>query len=202
MTGIFSRFHEGYVHNRRATVLSERLSLLLSPNASVLDVGAGDGLLARKLLSQRPDLTITAVDVVLRSDTHIDVQAFDGTHLPYPVDSFDSVLLVDVLHHAERPVDLLKETCRVARRSILIKDSVVRGVGAKTTLNLMEYLANRRHGIRMPERFWTPAEWRDAFADLELKPDSYSTRLGLYPFPANCVFERGFHFLARLQVPE
>jgi len=201
MTGIFGRFHESYVHNRRTTVLSERLSSLLPPHASVLDVGAGDGLLARKLQGQRPDLTITAVDVVLRSDARIDVQAFDGTHLPYAEDSFDTVLLVDVLHHAERPIDLLSETRRVARRSIVIKDSVLRGLGAKATLHLMEYLANRRHGIRMPERFWTAAEWRNAFADLELKPDSYSTRLGLYPFPANWVFERGFHFLARLQVP-
>jgi SAM-dependent methyltransferase len=198
--GLFARFHEGYVHDRRTNVLSSRLAALLPRGSSVLDVGAGDGLLAKKLLDLRPDVAITGVEIVLRPDAHVMIEPFDGSHLPFEDAAFDSVLLIDVLHHAERPRDLLGEARRVARRTILVKDSVLRGVGANATLQLMERLANAKHGIPMPERFWTPAEWRTAFAELELEPDSYTSRLGLYPFPADRIFERRLHFLTRLRI--
>jgi hypothetical protein len=44
-------------------------------------------------------------------------------------------------------------------------------------------------------------EWQEAFRELELRIDSQRTGLGLYPFPANLVFERSFHFIVRLQSP-
>ena len=44
----------------------------------MLDIGAGDGLLAKQVLSGRPDLQWTAVDTLARPNSNISVQFFDG----------------------------------------------------------------------------------------------------------------------------
>ena len=196
----FARLHSRYVHERRTSVLCERIAELLDPQASLLDVGAGDGLLGRKLLERRPDVTIEALEVVARDDPKLPVALFDGATIPRPARAVDVVLLVDVLHHAEQPLELLQEAMRVARTALIVKDVSTRGVGASATLHLMERLANAEAGIRMPEGFWSPQEWREAFDQLGLGVETMQTRLGLYPFPANLVFERRFHFLTRLSV--
>ena len=44
----------------------------------------------------------------------------DGRHLPFPDESFDSVILGEVLEHVEEPKELLKEAKRVLRPNGLI----------------------------------------------------------------------------------
>ena len=195
----FSRLHSGYVHLRRTDVLSRHLAELLPPGVSVLDVGAGDGLIARKLLGRRPDLTVSAVEVLVRPETHVPVTPFDGEHLPFADGAFDAVILVDVLHHARDPLTLMREALRVSRGLLVVKDVTAKGFLAAPTLDLMERLANTEHGIAMPETFWSPGEWEDALQRLALTAELWQTRIGLYPFPANLVFERSFHFVCRLR---
>jgi SAM-dependent methyltransferase len=195
----FERLHRSYVHERRTDVLSGHFAALVPPDATVLDVGAGDGLIARKLLDRRPDLQVRAVEVLVRPETHVPVERFDGEHLDFSEGNFDAVLLADVLHHAADPEALLAEAARVTRGVVVVKDAMTVGIGAAATLQLMERLANTQHGIAMPERFWSPGEWQAAFERLGLVVDEWRTRLGLYPFPANLVFERSFHFVGRLR---
>jgi SAM-dependent methyltransferase len=197
---LFGPVHARYVHPRRTDVLSTHLADLVPRGATVVDVGAGDGLIDKKLLERRPDLEITAVEVLVRPVQHVQVQPFDGTHLPHEDESVDAVLLVDVLHHATDPLGLLEEARRVARATIVVKDQIAEDVLARETLHLMERLANRQHGISIPAQFWNRREWESAFARLDLRVEEWRDRLGLYPFPANLVFERGFHFIARLAV--
>ncbi len=195
----FARLHVGYVHERRTDVLSRHLAELLPHGASVLDVGAGDGLIAKKLLARRPDLELQATEVLVRPETHVPVTPFDGTNLPFEEGSVDAVVLVDVLHHAADPHELLRQSRRVARDAVVIKDVTTRGIGASATLHLMERLANAKYGIAMPERFWSPSEWESAFRDAALEVVAWRPKLGLYPFPASLAFERSFHFLASLR---
>jgi SAM-dependent methyltransferase len=198
----FTWLHQNYVHERRTNVLSRHLAELIPTSASVVDVGAGDGLIAKKLLKQRPDLELRAVEVLARPDAHVPIELFDGSHLDLAAGTVDTVLLVDVLHHATEPLELLREARRVARDAIVIKDVATNGLLARETLHLMERLANTPHGISIPETFWSEMEWQRAFQELNLNADARRTRLGLYPFPASLVFERSFHFLVRLQPGE
>ena len=85
------------------------------PNACVLDIGCGDGLLSQRILAKRPDIQITGVDVLVRPSTHIPVTAFDGRRLPYEDKTVDVALFVDVLHHTSDPTSLLREAKRVAK---------------------------------------------------------------------------------------
>lgn len=190
-----------HVYGRRIRVLARHLAELLPRDATVLDVGSGDGLLARRVMDARPDLRITGVDVLVRPSSHIPVTAFDGVRLPFDSGQFDVVTMVDVLHHATHQDELLAETARVARRALVIKDHVLAGPLAQRTLAFMDWVGNARHGVALPYQYWTEARWNAAFGRLALRPAARRDALGLYPWPASLVFERGLHFIVRLERP-
>jgi len=191
--------HRGYVHGRRVRVLLSHLAPLLPLDAKVLDVGAGDGHVARGLMDARPDVEIVGIDPLVRSDTQIPVTGFDGTTIPFTDRSFDAVLFVDVLHHAGDQMALLREARRVAGRAVIIKDHRRDGFLSAPTLRFMDAVGNRRHGVALPYAYWSSAEWRRAFAEVGLELEVDIRRLGLYPFPASLLFDRGLHFVARLR---
>ncbi len=193
------RLHGGYVHVRRVRVLVDRIAPLLPANATVLDVGCGDGRLAELLLRQRPDVTVTGTDVLVRPDARIPVAAFDGHTLPHADQSVDVVMFVDVLHHTDDPTVLLREAARVARCAIVIKDHVRDGWLAGPFLRFMDRVGNARHGVALPHNYWTRAQWDAAKATLRLRAAVYETGLKLYPPPVDWLFGRSLHFLARLE---
>jgi hypothetical protein len=59
-------------------------------------------------------------------------------------------MFVDVLHHAEDPLGLLREAARTARKAVLNKDNMRECVGALTTLRFMDCMGNSRCGVRLP----------------------------------------------------
>ena len=194
--------HEYYVKNRRVRVLSEHLSALLPENASVLDIGAGDGNMARAIMDLRSDVSIVGIDLLVREDTATPVEAFDGSHIPYEAGSFDFAMFVDVLHHTEHPMGLLREAVRVARAGLLIKDHCLEGLAAETTLRFMDRVGNARFGVNLPHNYWTQAQWDAAVADLHLSKDPWHTKLDLYPWWADWLFGRQLHFIAKLTLPD
>lgn len=193
--------HQRYVHKRRISILSEVCSRLIPRNVRVLDVGSGDGQLARLIVGKRSDVSIHGIDVRPRSDSAIPIEAFDGESIPYGEDSFDAVMLIDVLHHTDDPMILLSEAVRVARQMILIKDHMLQGAFAYSTLRFMDWVGNAHHDVALPYNYWTQAQWRDAFDNLRLVLDSWESNLKVYPFPADLIFSRSLHFIAALRVP-
>ena len=119
--------HARFVHGRRTRALSEHLAPLLPAHANVLDVGCGDGLVASRIGVLRPDVTLVGLDISLRPVTHIPVSLFDGQHLPVEDGSFDAVMLVDVLHHTDDPIALLREAGRASAGIVLVKDHTLDG---------------------------------------------------------------------------
>lgn len=192
--------HGGYVHNRRVRVLRDHLAELIPRKARVVDVGCGDGLLARRIMEQRPDVEIRGIDVLVRRGTHVPVDGFDGQVIPYGDNSFDTVMLVDVLHHLEDPMVLLRQAIRVARRTIMIKDHTCDGLFARRTLRFMDQVGNARHGVSLPYNYWSRRQWLEAFATLDLTIDVWRKDLGLYPWAANWLFGRSLHFIARIDL--
>ena len=176
------------------------MAALIPEGASVLDVGCGDGLLTRQIGENRADIELSGVDVLVRTNTHVPVQAFDGQTLPYTDGFFDAVLLVDVVHHADDPVMLLREAARVARSTVLLKDHTLLGLFARPTLAFMDRTSNLRHGVHSPCHYFTLDQWTAAFSELSLEVDVWDTDLALYPWGARWLFERSLHFVARLTV--
>jgi len=193
---IIEKLHEKYVKKRRAYILHEKLiDILPDGEATVLDVGCGDGSVARHLIEANPSLEIIGIDTLVRDGAAIAVKKFDGMEIPYASDSFDYCLFVDVLHHASDPFLLLKEAVRVARRGIVIKDHTAQGLFARQVLKFMDDTHNRRYGVSLPYNYWTFEEWNTAFQRLGLKAVKYESRLKLYPFWADWIFGRNLHFL-------
>src|ERR1039458_1438910 len=134
--------HEKLVFNRRVETLAGWFAQLAPPSARVLDVGCGDGLISAVLLSRRPDLSLRGIDVLPRSRTHIPVEMFDGSRIPFDDQSFDAVLFSDVLHHTPHPAALLREARRVAAHCVLIKDHNRNGLAAGARLRFMDWVGS------------------------------------------------------------
>jgi SAM-dependent methyltransferase len=198
MSSVVGDLHSSLIFPRRTTVLAGHLAPLLTKGARILDVGCGDGSIDLLLMQQRPDISIEGIDLLVRPGARIPVQYFDGRRIPYPDGTFDTAMFVDVFHHTENPTVLLKEAARVAR-NILIKDHLREGFLPGATLRLMDWLGNAHHGVALPYNYWTKAQWYGAFSGLGLKVTDIENSLGLYPAPASWLFDRGLHFVARLE---
>jgi SAM-dependent methyltransferase len=195
---LLNAVHHRAVHNRRVHVLARHLAQIIPDGGRVLDVGCGDGLISREIMNQRPDLEIEGVDVALRPTTHIPATTFNGSVLPFGDDSFDYVTIVDVLHHTTDPVVILKESQRVARKGVVIKDHLREGFGASATLRAMDWVGNRGHDVVLPYNYLSRAEWDEAFRRAGLGVVERRDELGLYPWPARYLFDRRMHFVALL----
>jgi SAM-dependent methyltransferase len=197
---LLEQLHSAYVHNRRVSVLTDYLTELIPPNASVLDIGCGDGLLSYLIMQKRPDVKIRGVDIVGRSQTQIPVEQFDGKVIPYGDGSFEVTMLVDVLHHTIDPMVLLQEAVRVARNAVVIKDHTCNGSFDNLTLRLMDHVGNARHGVALPYNYWSQQRWFEAVETLGLKMATWKRDLRLYPRPARWLFDRSLHFISRLDL--
>jgi len=190
--------HDRAVFRRRVKVLAHHLATIIPTAGTVLDLGAGDGSIARALMALRPDLAIRGVDVLIRPHTLIPVEPYDGVTLPFPDKAFDYVTIVDVLHHTDDPPAIMGEAARVARQGVVIKDHRVQGALARPTLRLMDWVGNRGHDVRLPYNYLTPEQWDIAFRKSGLQEVRRIEALNLYPPPFGWIFDRDLHFVALL----
>jgi SAM-dependent methyltransferase len=190
-----ARLHGKVVHRRRVEKLASAIAPLLS-RGKLLDVGCGDGSLSVRLAELVSGLDVLGADIVSRPTTGIDVVQYDGRQLPFAEGSFDTVLLVDVLHHADAPEALIAECARVSRGSIIIKDHVRNSAFDQAVLSFMDFAGNAPYGIARTYRYLSPAQWDRLLAPLGVV-ETHAVR-GLYPFPVSLVCGRGLHCLFKI----
>ena len=80
-------------------------------------------------------------------------------------------------------------------------DKYVAKVGAaarKDPAWFREFSKTAKPGIPLPYNSWPERRWREAFTGLGLTPKIWLNKLGLYTVPANWLFDRSLHFIARL----
>jgi SAM-dependent methyltransferase len=145
---------------RVAAALS-RLIALAGGADTLLDVGSGDGAIARRV-GEALGAETSGVDVLLQPDACIGVACYDGRRLPHGDGSVDVVLLSDVLHHADDPTALLGECLRVARRGVALKDHLCFGAVSSALLLWMDRAGNAGSGVAVPGRYLSLEQWFEA----------------------------------------
>ncbi len=115
------------IERRLVTAFSSALLDLLPPRPRrVLEVGCGEGGQLRKVARLAPSAELFGFD--LPSDElasrweGLDAQMACGSaeHLPYPDDSFDLVLALEVLEHVPDPDAVLAEIARVGTGDVVL----------------------------------------------------------------------------------
>lgn len=111
-----------YRAKRTAKILEE----YVEKDAHILDLGCGIGLSLHVLAQIFPntvgcDVDEKALNVCRKilkevGVDGIDLKKYDGRELPFPNNSFDAVLSIEVVEHVKNPKPMLKEIKRVLKR--------------------------------------------------------------------------------------
>ena len=132
---------------------------------TLLDVGAAEGWIGEAAAEDR-GMGVDLVDVVDLNRTGLPHRVYDGRHLPFTDKSRDTVTMLLTLHHCQNPAAVLAEAVRVARRRIIVTESVYRTRPGRALLHLMDggFNGPRSGGAMLPAlHFKTVAQWHDIF---------------------------------------
>ncbi|MEO8376822.1 MAG: methyltransferase domain-containing protein [Candidatus Sumerlaeota bacterium] len=126
----------------RAQRVCARLAPHLPDDGTVLDVGCGTGHNAEYIRSKfRRD--VSEADVADMKTVGPPPMLFDGQNLPFEDGSFDTSLLLYVLHYATDQERILRELRRVTRNRLLILQSTYNGPTARSALSFREFFLGR-----------------------------------------------------------
>jgi SAM-dependent methyltransferase len=177
---LMTALHQRMVHPRRVEVLVDALRRAMpGETKTILDVGCGDGRIGAMLCAS--DFEVEGVEVLPRIGCAIPCRPYDGTTLPFADNSFDLVMLVDVLHHCSDVQHMLSEVCRISRKYILIKDHVFTTRLEYRMLCFMDWVGNRGAGVPLPYGYQKQHGWFKLFAANDLKMITQVIGLPLYP---------------------
>ncbi|WP_204154378.1 class I SAM-dependent methyltransferase [Leptolyngbya sp. CCY15150] len=162
-TGIMRSLNEHILFPLRRHYLTQILAAHFQDQQSVLDLGASNGILAarlqKSLAKRHQTIDMIGCDVHVPSKTYIPVVQYDGQQVPFADNTFDVVLMTDMLHHTHNPLQMLQEAKRVSRQYILIKDHYWKSPKDFTRLKFADYIGNEPYGIHLPYNFLSQTDW-------------------------------------------
>jgi SAM-dependent methyltransferase len=140
----------------------------LPAGASILDVGGGHAQIAPPLIDAGYEVTVVGSDPVCSARLEPWIaqgkcrfEAVDLQRLPYPDASFDAVVCLRLLPHSINWTGLVRELCRVSRRSVIVDYPSTRSANAFSA-----HLFTIKRGIELNTRrflVFTPREVNAAF---------------------------------------
>ncbi|MBI2446377.1 MAG: methyltransferase domain-containing protein [Parcubacteria group bacterium] len=163
----------------------------------ILDLGSGAGDVGEKIKTKM-DKNVVLADTNNFNKASLPFLLYDGNKLPFGDGSFDTVLLITVLHHASNYTNVLGEARRVASRIIVIETIYGGETASELNENLnrtifLDWFYNRvllNYDIDIPCNFATEQEWRARFNNFGLVM-VYSRKIefgALVPFLSHQLF--------------
>jgi len=144
----------------------QRISEYLSKKDKILDVGTGPGSVC--LLMQREGHNLTPLDVVDQTlSSEVEPLIYNGKKLPFDDNSFNTALILTVLHHTSNPKEILSEAKRVADKIIIVEDIYSNPIQKYLTF-IVDSIVNMEFAGH-PHSNKSDTEWKTTFNKLELK---------------------------------
>jgi ubiquinone/menaquinone biosynthesis C-methylase UbiE len=200
MNTFHSHIHRFITLNNRINVLSREISNLIEENSSVLDVGCGSGEISANILKKK-QLKLKGIDILVRPDAAIQVEEYDGINFPYPDNSFDYVIFIDVLHHTPKPEILIKEAARVAKHYVIIKDHNCNNWFQKRILSFTDWFGNAQFGVNLEFNFLSKKKWLNIFQNNGLIVKK-NINPKIYPSFTRILFWKEIDFIAKLKTKQ
>ncbi len=152
---------------------------LISKNNKILDLGSGNCLIANHLIEKGYNIVpadIKNLSIIKRINPII----YDGIELPFEMNSFDTVLLLTVLHHSTDPEKLIIESKRVSKEIIIIEDTYNNNIQKAITM-FIDLIVNFGHS-KMTYQNKTEQGWESVFEKYNLEVISKRRRSVLFFF--------------------
>lgn len=167
LSSFIKDLHEKIYDPVRYSILAQVLSPFVQGCSTGLDYGCGDGHLA-KIIETITGCKFSGVDVIIRKNTEIPVQSIadNPAVLPFQDNSFDVVMLIDVLHHTPDYSVGLKEAIRVTRKYVIVKDHYYDTPEERANLCFADFMGNAIYGVALPYNFMTTQQWNEVLASL------------------------------------
>ena len=128
----------------------------------ILDLGAGDGLLALEIKNQL-NKEVILVDILDYNSTDLPLILYNPEEkIPLVNDGVDTTILYTVLHHSSDPKHLLQEAMRVTKKRLVIKEAYVEIEDNLVTNSFFDWFYNRVIGdedINVPLNFLKLEGW-------------------------------------------
>lgn len=179
--------HQRTSHKTRVRLLADRFSTILPSDrpTTCLDIGCGDMQIAELIKSAKPNTLWTCMDIYPLPEHFQGMekwhkyQHFDGVNIPTESNSFDYVLLCDVLHHSLNPEELLRECARVGK-TIILKDHFQYGFFSNLMLKWMDQFGNQAYGVHIPGRYFSTKSFNALCSNIGLRVADIQTGIRLY----------------------
>lgn len=193
-------FHKLFIYDKRTQQICNHILSIISKFKinEILDIGSGDGKIDR-LIMNKSKVKINGIDVLIRDHTHIPVEKYNGQHINKKDNSVMSTMMIDVLHHTERPDLVLKEAARVSKKYVIIKDHILHNYLSLIKLKAMDYVGNKHHGVNLPYNYMKAVTWNKIIKQNKLKIVYLKQNLNLYKGILHILFDSNLHFIAVLK---
>ena len=128
----YDKFINTFGYNGKDDIIIKKLDP--KPNQIILDIGGGTGRLARKISQYvRKIVVLDSSEKMLnevQEDDKIEKCLGMAQAIPFEVNTFDSVLCIDALHHIKDIDETIKEISRVTKKDgkVVICEFDIRGV--------------------------------------------------------------------------
>jgi hypothetical protein len=169
----------------RDNEVGRRVAPHLLPGETILDYGAGTGLISRWLAARvgaRPTLA-DLVEYPNRRREFPFLEMEDPFSVPAGDGAFEVVMLLFALHHNryEEQGKVLSEAVRLARRRLIVLEDTPAGRVDRVFNTLWDKVLNLRHGVPTPCAFRTVEEWLAVFLEHGLVPVHVETYRPMWP---------------------
>jgi SAM-dependent methyltransferase len=151
----------------RLAIKLERIARHLGSGDRILDIGTGNGGLCLALRNK--GLDIMPLDVVnLSFFPDVVPVIYDGTRIPFADKSYDTSLLVTMLHHTPNPEAVIREAIRVTRGKLVIMEDIYRNNLQRRLTFFADSLVNLEFEGH-PHTNLNDGQWKALFDRLDLK---------------------------------